>query len=73
MDCRCPIIGRKKMESFCEGLKKDIQAIKNAIIYNWTNGLVEGNVNRLKHKKREMYGRCGFELLPRKVCFSQSG
>jgi transposase len=66
-------IGRKKMDSFCEGLKKDIMAIKNAIIYNWTNGLVEGSVNRLKNKKREMYGRCGFELLRRKVCLSQTG
>ncbi|WP_317042926.1 ISL3 family transposase [Arcticibacter eurypsychrophilus] len=66
-------IGRKRMDSFCEGLKKDIMAIKNAIIYNWTNGLVEGNVNRLKNKKREMYGRCGFELLRRKVCLSQTG
>lgn len=36
-------------------------AVKNAISYNWTNGLVEGNVNRLKNKKREMYGRCGFD------------
>src|SRR5690606_32295829 len=41
-------IGRKKMDRFCRGLQKDIQAVKNAIIYNWTNGLVEGNVNRLK-------------------------
>ena len=61
------------MNSFCAGLKKDILAIKNAIVYNWTNGLVEGNVNRLKNKKREMYGRCGFELLRRKICLSQSG
>ncbi|MET3115692.1 transposase [Pedobacter sp. CG_S7] len=66
-------IGRKRMDRFCNGLKKDILAVKNAIIYNWTNGLVEGNVNRLKNKKREMYGRCGFELLRRKVCLSLTG
>lgn len=65
--------GRKKLNSFCEGLKRDIVAVKNAITYNWTNGLVEGNVNRLKNKKREMYGRCSFELLRRKVCLSQTG
>lgn len=66
-------IGRKRMDRFCKGLKKDILAVKNAISYNWTNGLVEGNVNRLKNKKREMYGRCGFELLRRKVCLSETG
>ena len=65
--------GRKKLVSFCEGLKKDLLAVKNAIIYDWTNGLVEGNVNRLKNKKREMYGRGGFELLRRKVCLSSTG
>ncbi len=66
-------IGRSRIDSFCKGLKKDILAVKNAISYNWTNGLVEGNVNRLKNKKREMYGRCGFELLRRKVCLSKTG
>jgi len=54
-------------------VKKDIVAVKNAITYNWTNGLVEGNVNRLKNKKREMYGRCCFQLLRRKVCLSVTG
>lgn len=66
-------IGRKNINRFCKGVKKDILAVKNAILYNWTNGLVEGNVNRLKNKKREMYGRSGFELLRRKVCLSQTG
>lgn len=47
--------------------------VKNAIMYNWTNGLVEGCVNRLKNKKREMNGRCGFQLLRRKVCLSVMG
>lgn len=66
-------IGRKRMDRFCNGLKKDIQAVKNAITYDWTNGPVEGNVNRLKNKKREMYGKGGFDLLKRKVCLSKTG
>jgi len=66
-------IGRKGIDRFCKGLMKDILAVKNAIAYSWTNGLVEGNVNRLKNKKREMYGRAGFQLLRRKVCLSQTG
>jgi transposase len=61
------------LNSFINGLKKDLIAVKNAISYTWTNGLVEGNVNRLKNKKREMYGRAGFELLRRKVILSKMG
>lgn len=63
----------KRIFSFFNGLKKDWDAICNAIKYNWTNSLVEGCVNRLKSKKREMYGRAGFELLRRKVCLSVTG
>ena len=29
----------------------------------WSNGPVEGQVNRLKTLKRQMYGRAGVELL----------
>jgi transposase len=30
---------------------------------SWSNGQVEGQVNRLKTIKRQMYGRASFELL----------
>jgi transposase len=33
----------------------------------WSNGMVEGHVNRLKLIKRTMYGRASFELLRQKV------
>jgi transposase len=29
----------------------------------WSNGQVEGQINRLKTLKRAMYGRAGIELL----------
>jgi transposase len=45
------------------GLKRDIQAVRNAIIYEYNNGLVEGSVNKLKVIKRIMYGRNKFEML----------
>jgi transposase len=63
----------KNINSFVKGVVRDWDAIRNAIRYPWTNGLVEGNVNRLKNKKREMYGRAGFELLRRKVVLSKTG
>lgn len=62
-----------RLKTFINGLRNDIEAVKNAIKYKWTNGLVEGHVNRLKNKKREMYGRAGFELLRRKVILSKTG
>lgn len=63
----------KRIKSFVNGIYHDLEAIKNAIKYSWSNGVVEGHVNRLKNKKREMYGRAGFELLRRKVILSISG
>jgi transposase len=63
----------KRIRSFINGINHDLEAIKNAIKYPWSNGVVEGHVNRLKNKKREMYGRAGFELLRRKVVLSNSG
>jgi transposase len=33
----------------------------------WNSGIVEGNVNRLKMLKRQMYGRATFELLRKRV------
>ena len=63
----------KRIRSFINGINHDLETIKNTIKYPWSNGVVEGHVNRLKNKKREMYGRAGFELLRRKVVLSNSG
>jgi len=42
---------------------KDIEAIKTAVLYDYSNGLVEDTVNKIKVVKRIMYGRCGFDSL----------
>lgn len=63
----------KSLKGFVKGLIKDLDAVKAAIIYDDNNGLTEGNVNRLKNIKRQMYGRAGFELLRRKVVLSNTG
>lgn len=59
--------------TFARGLERDITAVKNSIRQKWSNGPVEGHVNRVKSIKRQMYGRASFELLRRKVLLSQSG
>jgi transposase len=61
------------LKGFVRGLIKDLEAVKAAVAYKDSNGLTEGNVNRLKNIKRQMYGRAGFELLRRKVILSNTG
>ena len=55
------------LQSFVEGVSKDLAAIKNGIIYPYNNGLV----NKIKVIKRIMYGRNSFELLKAKVLFHE--
>jgi len=61
------------LKSFAYGLSRDIKAVENGIRLPWSNGTVEGHVNRIKCIKRQMYGRASFELLRRKVILSQHG
>ena len=53
--------------NFTAGIRNDYDAIKNACTLEWSNGQVEGQVNRLKNIKRQMYGRGSFELLKKMV------
>lgn len=55
------------INSFITGIKKDFDAVKNSILYQESNGVVEASVNKLKLVKRIMYGRCSFELLKSKT------
>ncbi len=48
---------------FARVLRRDIDAVRNAIDLPWSNGQAEGQINRLKTIKRAMYGRAGPELL----------
>ena len=49
--------------NFANGIMQDLQAVKAALIYKWSQGQVEGQVNRLKLLKRQMYGRAKLDLL----------
>ena len=60
-----------ELQTFINGIKKDITAVKNGIIYSYNNGLAEGSVNKIKVIKRVMYGRNSFELLKAKVLFGE--
>jgi transposase len=53
--------------SFANGIVQDLQAVKAALTYDWSQGQVEGHVNRLKLLKRQMYGRAKLDLLRARV------
>lgn len=48
---------QEKLKSFCNGLKKDIAAVKQAISNSINSGFVEGNNNKFKLIKRIVYGK----------------
>ncbi|MGY4686604.1 hypothetical protein [Petrotoga sp. DB-2] len=50
----------RKKDKFMNGLKRAMLAVRNAIIYEYNNGLAEVSVNKLKVIKRIMYGRNKF-------------
>jgi transposase len=54
-------------QNFATGLERDKAAVVAGLSESWSNGQVEGQVNRLKLKKREMYGRANFDLLRQRV------
>jgi transposase len=54
-------------QSFVTGVQQDKDAILAGLTLPWSNGPLEGNVNRLKLIKRGMYGRAEFDLLKVRV------
>ena len=49
---------------FVSGLKKDYDAVKNALLYpNISNDPMEGTNNKIKMIRRRGYGRPGIELI----------
>jgi transposase len=56
-----------ELKTFAKGLSEDEAAVSAAMTERWSNGPVEGHVNRLKAIKRSMFGRAGFRLLRARV------
>ena len=60
---RAHATGIALIQNFVCLVRRDILAVEAAVTTRWSNGPVEGQVNRLKMLKRQMYGRAGVELL----------
>lgn len=62
--------GIRALVGFATGLLQDLTAVRNALRYPWSSGQTEGQVNRLKCLKRQMFGRANFDLLRKRVLAS---
>lgn len=56
-------------DTFATGLRQDYAAVRAALSEPWSNGQAEGQINRLKTIKRQMYGRASFNLLRKRVLY----
>lgn len=56
-----------ELARFAQGLQEDLQAIKAGLTLDWSNGVTEGQIHRLKLLKRLGYGRAGVVLLRQRV------
>jgi len=59
--------GISELIDFVEGLADDAEAVVNGCSEPWSNGMVEGFINKVKWIKRSSYGQAGFPLLQRRV------
>jgi transposase len=70
VDALDPWIGAARqsaLRTFAESIQRDRAAIKAALTMPWSTGPVEGQINKLKLVKRQMYGRANFDLLRQRV------
>jgi transposase len=59
--------GQPELRSFANGIRRDYQAVRNALTLEWSSGRVEGLNTRTKLLKRQMYGRASFPLLRKRI------
>lgn len=59
--------GIAEMQALARTIWLDQAAVEAAVRLDWSSGQVEGSVNKLKLRKREMYGRGKLDLLRRRL------
>ncbi len=62
-----------QMRRFAASLAVDLSALRAAFESPWCSGHVEGQINRLKFLKRQVYGRAKLDLLRARVLHPNSG
>jgi transposase len=56
-----------ELHTFATGIRQDLTAVTAGLTLPYSSGATEGNVNRLKAIKRQMYGRASLDLLRKRV------
>jgi transposase len=59
-----------EVRSFAAGIRRDRAAVDAALSSPWSNGQTEGQINRLKVLKRQMYGRAKLDLLEKRFLYA---
>jgi len=59
--------GPPELRGFSRNLRRDWDAVHAGLTERWSYGSVEGNVNKLKVTKRQMFGRARFNLLRKRL------
>ncbi|MFD4370205.1 transposase [Streptomyces sp. NPDC058486] len=55
------------LHTLAAGIGRDRDAVIAGLTPPWSSSAVEGHVNRIKMRKRQMFGRAGFSLLRERV------
>jgi transposase len=58
-----------ELHSFAAGIRQDLAAVTAGLTLPHSSGSTEGNGNRLKAIKRQMYGRASLDLLRKRVIY----
>jgi transposase len=56
-----------ELHSFANGIRRDQLAVTAGLALPYSSAAMEGNVNKIKMIKRQMYGRAAFPLLRKRV------
>ena len=67
---RADTSGLPEVRSFAAGLRRDRAAVDAVLSSPWSNGQTEGQINRLKVLKRQMYGRAKLDLLEKRFLYA---
>nr|WP_232430577.1 transposase [Salinispora pacifica] len=59
--------GYPEIRGFTAGLASDRDAVVAGLTQPWSSSPVEGQINRIKTIKRQMYGRANLDLLRKRI------
>ncbi|WP_406419562.1 transposase [Streptomyces sp. NBC_01614] len=59
------------LAGFARNLRRDFDAVRNGLSLPHSSGAVEGNINRLKMLKRQMFGRASLDLLRKRILIAR--